>query len=109
MAISLETETAMLRVILTTGELSGHEPIDIVFSSVIVGHFETDSVHAAFERARAELRLAAVAAGAHAVVGCRFQHTMHNQAEQLARGPVFTVHAYGTAARRREMHGDHRF
>ena len=107
--LSAETRAAMAKVVLATTELPGFEPIDIVFTSVQVLRLEKDSVQDALAHARDELRLVAVAAGAEAVMGCRFELGHQQAASSQAAGysaAVLTIFAYGTAAKRRAAYGD---
>ena len=102
--ISPEMASALRAIVLTTGDLPGYEPIDIAFSTVIVGRLENEPPEGAFESAREQLRLAAVQLGGDAVTGCRFEHTVHGQTggfdEPVAFRSLFTVHAYGTVSKK---------
>ena len=106
MPISPETLAAAAKIVLSTGDIPDMFPIDIVFSSTIVGKLESDSLQDAFTRVRQELRIAAFAAGGHGVANCRFEHTMHGQSPSQSQSSVFTVVGYGTVVRKREMFGD---
>ena len=97
---------AMKAVVVSTGDLPDHVPVDIVFAPTFVGKLGSSSILAELERAREGLRLAALALGAHAVANCRFEHTVTGQTqsefrETWADTTVVTVAAYGTAMRRR--------
>jgi uncharacterized protein YbjQ (UPF0145 family) len=103
--ISPELHNAMRAIVLTTGDLPGYQPIDIAFSTVIVGRLEGEPPERAFESAREQLRLAAVQMGGDAVMACHFTHTVHGQTQTEAQEEwtyrsLFTVHAYGTVAKR---------
>ena len=103
--ISPEMHNALRAIVLTTGDLPGYQPMDIAFTTVIVGRLEDEPPERAFESAREQLRLAAVQMGGDAVMSCRFTHTVHSQTSNvmLPQAPiesVYTVHAYGTVAKR---------
>ena len=103
--ISPELHNAMRAIVLTTGDLPGYQPIDIAFSTVIVGRLEDEPPERAFESAREQLRLAAVQMGGDAVMACHFTHTVHGQIqlptqEEFSYRSLYTVHAYGTVAKR---------
>jgi len=107
MPISPDTLAAASRIVLSTGDVPDMYPVDIVFTSTIVGKLESDSLQDAFSRARQELRIAALAAGGHGVANCRFEHTIHAQSSsQSTQSSVFTVVGYGTLVKKREAHGD---
>jgi len=96
---------AMKGVVLSTGDMPDHVPVEVVFAPVYVGKLGSTSIQAELDRARDGLRLAALAVGATAVANCRFDHTMHGQTQSDMREAwsdttVVTVVAYGTAVRR---------
>jgi hypothetical protein len=93
--ITPEMATALRAIVLTTGDLDGYQPMDIAFTTVIAGRLETEPAEAAFENARDQLRRAAVALGGDAVIHCRFEHTVYGDPA------LYTVHGYGTVAKRR--------
>ena len=103
--ISPELHNALRAIVLTTGDLPGYQPMDIAFTTVIVGRLEDEPPERAFESAREQLRLAAVQMGGDAVMSCHFSHTVHAQIqlplqEAVSYRSLYTVHAYGTVAKR---------
>jgi len=85
----------------TTGDLQArYHPVNIVFAigGSAGGLFKTASPQEAFENARYQLQLAAVALQAHGVVFCRFGYSASAEHGGCG-GTSFTVHGYGTVVR----------
>lgn len=88
-------------VLVTTGDLQAkYQPVNIVFAvgGSAGGLFKSASPQEAFEKARYQLQLAAVAVGGNGVVSCRFGYSQHTQ-QGGCGGSSFTVHGYGTVVR----------
>ncbi|MBX3160715.1 MAG: hypothetical protein KF773_32415 [Deltaproteobacteria bacterium] len=95
-------EAAAKSVLVTTGDVQAkYQPINIVFAvgGSSGGLFQTASPQQAFEAARYQLQLAAVALGGNAVVCCRFGYESHATSSLGCSGTAFTVNGYGTVVR----------
>jgi uncharacterized protein YbjQ (UPF0145 family) len=97
-----EAEEAARAILVTTGDVQAkHQPVNIVFAvgGSAGGLFTTPSPQAAFEAARFQLQLAAVALGGHAVVGCAFGYQSIATQNLGCSSTSFTVSGYGTVVR----------
>jgi len=89
-------------VLVTTGEVQAkYQPINIVFAvgGSAGGLFQAASPQVAFEAARYQLQLAAVALGGNAVVCCSFGYQSSSSTNLGCSTTAFTVHGYGTVVR----------
>lgn len=97
-----QLEATAKSILVTTGEVQAtYQPINIVFAvgGSGGGLFQTASPQAAFEAARYQLQLAAVALGGNAVVGCSFGYQASTGTNLGCSTTSFTVHGYGTVVR----------
>jgi uncharacterized protein YbjQ (UPF0145 family) len=97
-----QTEEAARAILVTTGDVQAkYQPINIVFAvgGSSGGLFTTASPQQAFEAARFQLQLAAVALGGHAVVFCAFAYQAHATQFLGCNSTAFTVSGYGTVVR----------
>ena len=96
-----QAEAAARAVLVTTGDVQAkYQPVNIVFAvgGSGGGLFKTASPQEAFENARYQLQLAAVALGGNGVVYCRFGYSALTNSGGCG-GTSFTVHGYGTVVR----------
>ena len=94
-------EATARTILVTTGDVQArYQPVNIVFAvgGSAGGLFKTASPQEAFENARFQLQLAAVALKANGVVYCSFGYAAHTQ-QGGCGGTSFTVHGYGTVVR----------
>lgn len=96
------TQAAALSILVTTGDVQAkYQPANIVFAvgGSSGGLFTTASPQQAFEAARYQLQLAAVALGGNAVVYCRFGYQSYSTTSLGCSSTAFTVSGYGTVVR----------
>lgn len=97
-----QVQLAASAILVTTGDLQAkYQPINIVFAigGSGGGLFQTASPQQAFEAARHQLQLAAVALGGHGVVYCRFGYESRATTWFGCSTTTFTVSGYGTVVR----------
>lgn len=97
-----QMEEAAKAILVTTGDVHGKsQPLNIVFAvgGSGGGLFQTASPQQAFEAARYQLQLAAVALGGNAVVFCRFGYESYTTNSLGCSSTGFTVSGYGTVVR----------
>jgi uncharacterized protein YbjQ (UPF0145 family) len=97
-----QTQAAALSILVTTGDVQAkHQPINIVFAvgGSAGGLFTVASPQAAFEAARYQLQLAAVALGGNAVIGCNFGYHTYSTQNLGCSSTGFHVSGYGTVVR----------
>lgn len=95
--VKAQAEEAARAVLVTTGDVQAkHQPLNIVFA---VGSSQGASPQVAFERARQQLQMGAVALGGHAVVYCAFAYQSYVESNLGCSSTRFTVSGYGTAVR----------
>lgn len=97
-----QTEAAAKAVLITTGDVQAkYQPVNIVFAvgGSSGGLFQAASPQLAFEAARYQLQLAALALGGNAVVYCRFAYESHATSSLGCSATAFTVSGYGTVVR----------
>lgn len=95
-----QAEAQAKSILVTTGDVQAkYLPINIVFAvgGSAGGLFKSPSPQEAFEAARFQLQLAAVALGGSAVVACRFGYS--ETSAQGCSASKFTVHGYGTVVK----------
>ncbi|HEY5948608.1 MAG TPA: hypothetical protein VIV40_24115 [Kofleriaceae bacterium] len=95
-------EAAALAILVTTGDVQAkYQPINIVFAvgGSAGGLFQTASPQQAFEAARFQLQLAAVALGGNAVVSCAFGYHSYATQNLGCSSTGFHVSGYGTVVR----------
>jgi len=89
-------------ILVTTGDLQAkYQPLNIVFAvgGSAGGLFKAASPQQAFEAARYQLQVAAVALGGNGVVFCRFGYESRTTGNAGCSTTVFTVSGYGTVVR----------
>jgi len=95
-------EAAAQAILVTTGDVQAkYRPVNIVFAvgGSNGGLFKTASPQQAFEAARYQLQVAAVALGGNAVVYCRFGYQSYSTANIGCSSVQFVVNGYGTVVR----------
>ena len=96
------TEAAAMGTLITTGDVQAkYQPLNIVFAvgGSSGGLFQSASPQKAFEAARYQLQLAAVAIGGNAVVFCAFNYVAYTRIVLGCSQDVFSVSGYGTVVR----------
>ena len=91
-----------MAVLVSTGDVQAkHQPLNIVFAvgGSAGGLFRAASPQEAFESARFQLQLAAVAMGGNAVVHCAFGYQAFASSSFGCSTVTFTVTGYGTVVR----------
>jgi uncharacterized protein YbjQ (UPF0145 family) len=89
-------------VLVSTGDVQAkYRPLNIIFAvgGSAGGIFKAASPQLAFESARFQLQIAAVALGAHAVVHCAFGYSESSSVSFGCSTRTFTVTGYGTAVK----------
>ena len=97
-----QVEAAAKAVLVTTGYVQAkYQPVNIVFAvgGSGGGLFQAASPQLAFEAARYQLQVAAVALAGNAVVYCRFGYESHATSNLGCSSTVFTVNGYGTVVK----------
>lgn len=97
-----QVEANAKAILVTTGDVQAkYQPVNIVFSvgGSSGGLFTTPSPQIAFEAARYQLQLAAVALGGNGVVFCRFAYQAYTTEMMGCSTKQFTVSGYGTVVR----------
>ena len=97
-----QMQQAAWAILVTTGDVQAkYQPINIVFAvgGSAGGLFTTASPQQAFEAARYQLQLAAVALGGNSVVYCRFGYQSYATSNLGCSGTGFTVSGYGTVVK----------
>jgi uncharacterized protein YbjQ (UPF0145 family) len=97
-----QTEAAAKAVLVTTGDVQAkYQPLNIVFAvgGSAGGLFQAASPQLAFEAARYQLQLSALALGGNAVVYCRFGYQSYATSNLGCSGTGFTVSGYGTVVK----------
>lgn len=95
-------QAAALAILVTTGDVHAKsQPLNIVFAvgGSSGGLFTTASPQQAFEAARYQLQLAAVALGGNAVVFCHFGYHAYTTTNLGCSSSGFNVSGYGTVVR----------
>ena len=93
---------AAVAILVTSGDVQAkYHPINIVFAvgGSAGGLFTTASPQLAFEAARYQLQLAAVALGGNAVVSCAFAYHSYVTSSLGCATAGFNVSGYGTVVR----------
>ena len=88
--------------LVSTGDVQAkHQPVNIIFAvgGSEGGLFRTASPQQAFEAARYQLQVAALALGANAVVHCSFGYSQSSVNSLGCNTTKFTVTGYGTAVK----------
>lgn len=89
-------------VLVSTGDVQAkYRPLNIIFAvgGSAGGIFKAASPQEAFESARFQLQLAALALGANAVVHCAFGYSENSSVSFGCSSTTFTVTGYGTAVK----------
>lgn len=89
-------------VLVTTGDIQAkYQPVNIVFAvgGSTGGLFKSASPQQAFEAARYQLQLAALALGGNGVVFCRFGYHSYTTQQLGCSTAQFTVSGYGTVVK----------
>ena len=97
-----QAHQAALGILVTTGEVQAkYQPVNIVFAvgGSAGGLFQTASPQVAFEAARYQLQVAAVALGGNAVVSCAFAYQSYAVQNLGCSSTGFSVSGYGTVVR----------
>jgi uncharacterized protein YbjQ (UPF0145 family) len=97
-----QMQAAAMSVLATTGDVQAkYQPLNIVFAigGSSGGLFTTASPQKAFEGARYQLQLAAVALGGNAIVFCSFNYVAYTKIVLGCSQDVFSVSGYGTVVR----------
>ena len=97
-----QAEAAAKAVLVTTGDVQAkYQPANIVFAvgGSAGGLFTSASPQLAFEAARYQLQIAALALGGHAVVCCRFGYQSYATSNLGCSSTAFTVSGYGTVVK----------
>lgn len=97
-----QLEATARSILVTTGDVQAkYQPVNIVFAvgGSAGGLFKTASPQLAFEAARYQLQLAAVALGGNGVVYCRFGYQSIATQNLGCSSTAFTVSGYGTVVR----------
>lgn len=97
-----QVEAAARAILVTTGDVQAkHQPLNIVFAvgGSTGGLFQAASPQLAFEVARYQLQVAALALGGNAVVYCRFGYQSYAVQNLGCSQTQFTVSGYGTVVR----------
>jgi len=95
-------EAASQAIMVTTGDVQAkYQPLNIVFAvgGSAGGLFTAASPQQAFEAARHQLQLAAVALGGNAVVSCAFGYHSYSTQSMGCSSTGFHVSGYGTVVR----------
>ena len=95
-------QAAAMAVLVTTGDVQAkYQPANIVFAvgGSTGGLFKSASPQQAFEAARYQLQVAALALGGHAVVYCRFGYQSYSVQNMGCSTTHFTVSGYGTVVK----------
>lgn len=96
------TEAAARAIMVTTGDVQAkYQPLNIVFAvgGSAGGLFQTASPQEAFEAARYQLQVAALALGGNAVVSCAFGYHSYTSQSLGCSTTGFHVSGYGTVVR----------
>lgn len=101
-AAKAQMQQKAMSVLVTTGDVQAkYSPLNIVFAvgGSAGGLFKTAAPQDAFEAARYQLQLAALALGGNAVVYCRFGYQSYSTSSLGCSATGFTVSGYGTVVK----------